>query len=542
MGVCAAAEGTQRTPRIQTTDSVRRAASTMLLTRRPRAFSLDERHDLLHRHVAPHFLVAVRPADLHTTDPRRLPETCFDAKIILRVVAAAAAHLAHQRRRADDDADAGADGGAVRGGADELELGPRRRWARVETVEIRRFVYVVDRNVDVAVVVDVAERGAAPGVRCGDRWPEPLRQILESPVAQVAIDDLPLLIRRLGLDLLDLRVDVAIDQEQIEPAVEIEIEEADTPAEPARVEADAAREGAVLAQAVAAVRVERRRVAGEIGLEDVDRAVAIVVAEREPHPGLRLAVLAVSTAGRHGNVFERAVALVPIERARVRIVRHVQIDPPVIVEVERADAEAVGARGLRDPGFFRDVLEHAVSLVAIHDVFAAVQSRRSACDRHPLVTAQARVGHWRGLEVEVDVVGGEEIEQAVAIDVEERAAGAPARRRQQAGAGGDILERTVAAVVEQAILPPERDVEIVVAVVVVVAGARALSPPAERDSRLRGDVFERAVAAVAIEVAGRRLAWREPFERRPVDEEQIDVAVVVVVEHRDAAAGGLQQV
>src|SRR5262245_45467327 len=97
---------------------------------------------------------------------------------------------------------------------------------------------IVDGDVDVAVVVDVAERRAPSGVRCGDRSAEPLRDILEAAVPQIAIDDLPLPIAGFGFDLFDLRIDVAVHEKQVEPSVEIEIEEADAPSKPSRVQPD----------------------------------------------------------------------------------------------------------------------------------------------------------------------------------------------------------------------------------------------------------------------------------------------------------------
>ena len=173
--------------------------------------------------------------------------------------------------------------------------------------------------------------------------PEAFRDVLEPSVPQIAIHDLPLLVAGLGLETLDLRVDVAVDEEQVEPAVLVEIEEPDAPPEPPRVQADAARKRPVLAQPLPVVGVQRRRVAGEIGLEDVDGPVAIVITDRDAHAGLRFAVLAVGAARRDADVRERAVRVVQIQRAWIRVVGHVQIDPAVVVEIERADAEAVGA-------------------------------------------------------------------------------------------------------------------------------------------------------------------------------------------------------
>ena len=230
---------------------------------------------------------------------------------------------------------------------------------------------VVHDDVDVAIVVEVGERGPSPGGRRRDRRPETLGHILEASISKVAINDLPLFVAGLRLDPFDLRIHVAVDDEDVQPAVVVEIDEGDAPSEPAGVEPDSSREGAILAEALAAIRVQRRGVSREVGLEEVDCPVAVVVADGDAHARLRLAVLAVGAAGFDADILEGSVLVVHVQRARVRVVRHVQIDPPVVVEVERADAEAVGAAGARDARSLRDVLELSLAGVAVEDVLAA---------------------------------------------------------------------------------------------------------------------------------------------------------------------------
>src|SRR5690606_40137927 len=91
--------------------------------------------------------------------------------------------------------------------------------------------------------------------------------------------------------------------------------------------------------------------------------------------------------------------------------------------------------------------------------------------------------------------------------------------------------------------PVVGDEEVGAPVVVDVAGARALAPaPLLREPRGARDVLEAAAAGVPVQERPRLLTLREPLERRPVDEEEIGPAVVVVGEHRDTGAGGLEQV
>src|SRR4029079_5587408 len=97
--------------------------------------------------------------------------------------------------------------------------------------------------------------------------------------AHVAIDDFPLLVARLGAQLTHFGIDVPVGEEDVWPALGVEISESGAPAEPARVEPKAAVERAVLAEAVSHVGVERGGVARKVRLEDVHRAVAVEIAD-----------------------------------------------------------------------------------------------------------------------------------------------------------------------------------------------------------------------------------------------------------------------
>ena len=89
--------------------------------------------------------------------------------------------------------------------------------------------------------------------------------------------------------------------------------------------------------------------------------------------------------------------------------------------------------------------------------------------------------------------------------------------------------------------PIGRDVEIGVAVVVVVADGHALAVERLVEPGLLGDVLEVSLAVVAIEGLGRRRLDLVAGPVRRVDEEQVLVAVAVVVEEGDARAHRLGQ-
>ena len=103
-----------------------------------------------------------------------------------------------------------------------------------------------------------------------------------------------------------------------------------------RVQAQSGLEGGVFEVPVALIVIERRRVAGEIGLDDVEIAVEIVIGGRDAHAGLRLAVGAEHAACFQPDLDELAVLLVLVQQRLSGIVGDVDVGPAVVVEVRDA--------------------------------------------------------------------------------------------------------------------------------------------------------------------------------------------------------------
>ena len=467
----------------------------------------------------------------------------MDAQVVLRDVASPAPHLVHLHLARRLAPHARPDGAAVRSCPFELQGDPTISVERLRPEEVGRVVDVVHEDVDGAVVVVVAEGRPAAGLAVGDRRTQALADVLEPAVGAVAVHDLALLVPGLRPELLDLRIDVAVHQEQVEPAAVLEVGEADAPAQEAGVDPDPGHERPVFTEAVPGIRVEGGGVAREIGDEHVHGPVVVVVSHRHPHPRLGLAVLAVGAPAAHAHVGEGPVVVVAVERVRVAVVGHVQVAPAVAVEVEGAHAEGIGAARLRDARFLGDVGEGAAAVVVVEDVLAARQPRRAAGHRDALVATEAGVGGGSGGEVQVDVVGHEKVQAGIAIIVEERAARAPARPLlEESRLRGDVLESAVATVVVEPVLSPVGHGEVDEAVVVVIARAGSLPPAAGSEPRPCGHVLEGPVAPVPVEVIRRLLALREALEGGPVDQERVEPTVVVVVEEGGAAARGFEQV
>src|SRR5205807_6815443 len=115
--------------------------------------------------------------------------------------------------------------------------------------------------------------------------------------AQVAIDKLALRVSGLGFELLDFRIDVAIADQDVGPAIVIHVEETAAPAEVLSVGAKAGGEGCVFETGAAEIVIERGSVSGEVGFDEIEVAIEIVVGGGDTHAGLRLSIGTKSASG-----------------------------------------------------------------------------------------------------------------------------------------------------------------------------------------------------------------------------------------------------
>ena len=97
-------------------------------------------------------------------------------------------HFIHLGMVASYDANAGADRGAIALGADQLDLDPVLLVAAVVAQQRRHIVHVQNERVDVAIVVVVAESGAAAGEAFADARSHRRGHVFELAIAQVLVD------------------------------------------------------------------------------------------------------------------------------------------------------------------------------------------------------------------------------------------------------------------------------------------------------------------------------------------------------------------
>ena len=182
------------------------------------------------------------------------------------------------------------------------------------------------------------------------------------------------------------------------------------------------------------------------------------------------------------------------QKVRHRVIGHEHIRQPVIVVIADGDTQAV-ADIPGDAGLGADIGEDALAVVAIqHAGESGVVERMAIHANAALRIAAERVLARRRIEV----VGDEEIEIAVAIDVKECAARAPPVEADPRRAR-DVGERAIPGVAIQRVWSVVGDVEIGAAVAIDVAGAGAHPVFAMDDAGRGGHIGEVPFSVVVKE-------------------------------------------
>src|SRR5260221_4863504 len=193
---------------------------------------------------------------------------------------------------------------------------------------------------------------------------------------------------------------MAVGHEYIRPAVVVEIEKAYSPSEILRVHAQPGLVDRVIKSAVAVVMVQIRSLVGVVCLDDVEPAVAVVVADSHAHPALRRSVLIDRATDLGADLFERPIVIVVVETAWNGVARYINVGPAIVVKVRRTDAKSVRAhrnpllvdrcrrrQAARDrhAGSLGNILKCSIAAIVIQDVRPAAEPLRPAPDRKSVV-------------------------------------------------------------------------------------------------------------------------------------------------------------
>ena len=104
---------------------------------------------------------------------------------------------------------------------------------------------------------------------------------------------------------------------QVRPSIVVDVDEPTTPRDVFVVHADPRRQRDIGKSAVPVVVIQVAGVVYEVGLEDVEPTVAIVVGHGYTHACLLVAVLVVGAPRHHSDVGKRAIVVVLEQDARL---------------------------------------------------------------------------------------------------------------------------------------------------------------------------------------------------------------------------------
>src|SRR5215475_407933 len=183
-------------------------------------------------------------------------------------------------------------------------------------------------DIQVSVVIEVSIGSAATDSRLAESVPEGLRCYRKS-----AFTFLPEHLRRLRildplLDTFDIAFKVAIGDKDIEPAIQIVIEEETSEAE--CEQAGAPNSGArrfVDKQSVAFVVVEGQHLVGKIRYQDTWISRPVVVRGIHSHPGARDSVLTECHTGRDTVLGKAFFSVVDVQTVGLCVVSEQEIRP-----------------------------------------------------------------------------------------------------------------------------------------------------------------------------------------------------------------------
>ncbi len=262
---------------------------------------------------------------------------------------------------------------------------------------------------------------------------------------------------------------------------------------------------------------------------------------RQAHARLRRPFLVERTAGPRRDFPEDAVAFVPVQVIRIRVIRDVQVLIAVPVVVERPDREAKPESAILQARGDRRVHE-AASIVPEEMIWCALEPERAERDVLDTFPAQRPLCLEDRIERRVDVGRDVHVEVTVAVRVEERRAGVPAWRF-ETHVGRNVAEAPVAEIPVQHVLPEICHEDVRPSIAVVVGDECARSPLAfSGDPGLIGHVLERAIGHPFVQRVPSTLEDRRSVEPPAVHEIDVEPPIAVVVEKRCTRAGRVEQV
>src|SRR3954463_10155558 len=168
---------------------------------------------------------------------------------------------------------------------------------------------------------------------------------------------------------INLGIYVAIHQQQIRPAVVVDVEEHCSPSQILRVQPQSSCGSGVGKGPIPVVFIESGGIVGKIRLENIQMPVAVIVRDGRSHPGLLAAILVECGSGGYRHIVERSVMVVAVEDRGRAVAGNEDVRPSIFIEVEGRNAERVVTIGAKDASFRLDILKCSVATIVVKSVF-----------------------------------------------------------------------------------------------------------------------------------------------------------------------------
>ena len=154
-----------------------------------------------------------------------------------------------------------------------------------------------------------------------------------------------------------------------------------------------------------------------MSFDQIDVAIEVIVADADAHASKRFATAAESDAADQSFLAEGTIVIIHEQHAGRGIAGYEDVLPAVFVDVERHNREPVGTSKRGHAGFFGNIRERSVSIVAVKRVRRETQTTRATVRGNAFKVAvryfERRLGG--GGQIDLNIVGNEQIEQAVRL-------------------------------------------------------------------------------------------------------------------------------
>jgi hypothetical protein len=272
--------------------------------------------------------------------------------------------------------------------------------------------------------------------------------------------------------------------------------------------------------------------AGEIADGHAQLRIVVDVGGIDAHPGEGDAALIHDEPRLYTDLAERAIAVVGEEQAGGEVVGHHDIRPAIPIVIDDRDPQHPCPRRL-EPYLCGHIAKPSISEVTVERQALAGKVLNGAVILLGCAVGAVKVCLLAG--VPVHIMADDQVQEAIAVVVEEDCCAVPCALLEADLLRG-LTEGAIAIILEKQRLQIACHQHILIAIVVIVGGGEAHAIERHVEASRRGHIGERAVSEVAIQLHGGLGALSFPRPAPPIDQQDIDQAVAIVIEKPAAGA------